>query len=136
MEETNYERHVTSASEDGAVGVLDGEKTTAGTVNSVQGDEPPMEGTMRPSQKTFLQKMGFWCGPRKPNRLWRLFKQPLYFLSWPTIVWAGFSYGQNLVWFNVLNATASLILSSPPYNFSAAMVGVAFVSAFLGTIVA
>jgi hypothetical protein len=28
-----------------------------------------------------------------------------------------FSYGSYLIWFNVLNGTASIILGSPPYSF-------------------
>lgn len=28
-----------------------------------------------------------------------------------------FSYGSYLIWFNVLNGTASIILGSAPYNF-------------------
>jgi hypothetical protein len=36
------------------------------------------------------------------------------------------------VWFNVLNATASLILAGEPYSFAASMVGVAYVSPLIG----
>ena len=60
-----------------------------------------------------------------------MIKRPLLFATFPVIFYAGFSYGSNLVWFNVLNATASLILSST-YSFSASMVGVAYVSPLIG----
>jgi lysozyme family protein len=42
--------------------------------------------------------------------------------------------GSNLVWFNVLNATSSLILSGT-YGFSASMVGLSYVSALIGVAV-
>ena len=45
-----------------------------------------------------------------------------------------FSYGSYLIWFTVLNATASVILGAPPYNFSAAMVGVTYVSPLIGVV--
>jgi hypothetical protein len=58
--------------------------------------------------------------------------RPLLFFSLPSVVYAGFSYGSNLIWFNVLNGTASLILSAPPYNFSSSMVGLSYVSPLIG----
>lgn len=62
-------------------------------------------------------------------------KQSLTYLSWPVIFYAGFSYGSYLIWFSVLNATASVILSGPGYNFSASMVGLSYVSCFIGVII-
>lgn len=32
-----------------------------------------------------------------------------------------FSYGSYLIWFNVLNATASIVLGGEPYNFGYAL---------------
>lgn len=60
--------------------------------------------------------------------------RPLIFLTFPVIFYAGFSYGSNLVWFNVLNATASLILSGSPYRFSSSMVGLAYLSPLIGVL--
>jgi hypothetical protein len=143
MEETNYNRTVVVSETIERESII--ESKSADTMNTSNapvdraGNAPQDEssGQMSPSRKTYLQKLRLGA-PRQGRRdqLWRSLKQPLYFLTWPTIVWAGFLYGSNLIWFNVLNATASLILSSPPYSFSAAMVGVTFISAFLGTIVA
>jgi hypothetical protein len=39
------------------------------------------------------------------------------------------------IWFNVLNATASVILSAPPYNFPASMVGLSYVATLIGVCV-
>lgn len=44
-------------------------------------------------------------------------------------------YGSNLIWFNVLNATASLVLGSPPYDFPAWAVGVAYLAPLLGAVI-
>ena len=60
--------------------------------------------------------------------------RPLILLSFPVILYAGFSYGSNLVWFNVLNGTASSFLSSPPYNFRPSLVGLSYVSPLIGVL--
>lgn len=84
--------------------------------------------------KTYLQKIRlFEPGAfSKPNRLPRMVARPLIFLTFPIIAYSGFCYGSNLVWFNVLNATASLILSGEPYNFAASMVGLSYLSPLIG----
>ena len=68
----------------------------------------------------------------RPNRLKGMALRPLIFLTFPVIFYAGFCYGSNLVWFNVLNGTASLILSKEPYAFSSSMVGLSYLSPLLG----
>lgn len=64
---------------------------------------------------------------------WRAW-QSLKFLSWPTIFYAGFSYGTYLIWFNILNATASLILSAEPYNFKPSFVGLSYMACNIGVV--
>lgn len=61
--------------------------------------------------------------------------RPLVFLTFPVIFYSGFSYDSNLVWFNVLNGTASLILGGKPYNFAASAVGLSYVSPLIGVII-
>ena len=39
-------------------------------------------------------------------------------------------------WFNVLNATASQLLSEGPYNFPASSVGLAFIAPIIGVLLA
>jgi len=56
------------------------------------------------------------------------------FLLFPLPVFAGFLYGSSLIWFNVMNATASTIFSAPPYNFASSIVGLTYISPMLGTI--
>ncbi|KAL5115610.1 hypothetical protein ACEQ8H_006497 [Pleosporales sp. CAS-2024a] len=44
-------------------------------------------------------------------------------------------YGSYLILFNILNATASIILSGHPYHFSPSMVGLSYVSCLIGVVV-
>ncbi|KXL47093.1 MAG: hypothetical protein FE78DRAFT_78468 [Acidomyces sp. 'richmondensis'] len=66
----------------------------------------------------------------KPNHLTGMVSRPPIFLTFLVIVYAGLSYGSNLVWFNILNDTASLILGSP-YSFPAWAVGL-YISPIVG----
>lgn len=88
------------------------------------------------STKSYPQRLKIFerTSLRKPNRLQEMAIRPLIFLTFPVIFYAGFSYGSNLVWFNVLNGTASLILSGKPYGFSSSMVGLAYLSPLLGAV--
>lgn len=87
-------------------------------------------------QKTYWPKLKLFESTawQHPNRLGGMMLRPLIFLTFPVIFYAGFSYGSNLVWFNVLNATASLILSGSPYRFSSSMVGLAYLSPLIGVL--
>ncbi|KAB8266310.1 major facilitator superfamily domain-containing protein [Aspergillus pseudonomiae] len=83
-------------------------------------------------KKTYIQKLSL-LGPRQPkNHMLRRLWHALYYLSWPVVFYAGFSYGSYLIFFNVLNATASIILGSAPYNFSTAIVGLSYIACCLG----
>ncbi|KAF2109667.1 major facilitator superfamily domain-containing protein [Lophiotrema nucula] len=134
MEETNYNRKTTgivtapdSPSAEGGSSV-DHEKAPAVTpVSTTTGDV-----NMRP--KTFVQKLSIWQPNPGQNMLQHAISS-LKYLGWPVIFYAGFSYGSYLIWFNVLNATASIILGGPPYNFSASMVGLSYLSCFIGVII-
>jgi hypothetical protein len=92
------------------------------------------EGIVTVAAKTFVQKLSLWNPTPGQDMLQRAVRS-LRFLSWPVIFYAGFSYGSYLIWFNVLNATASIILGGAPYNFSASMVGVSYVSCVIGVII-
>ncbi|KAK5170585.1 uncharacterized protein LTR77_005173 [Saxophila tyrrhenica] len=144
MEETNYHRKV----------VLTGEADPA-SLNSptspassehekklpanedVETSAPPAPASPYPKQKAYLDKVKLWQAAdiHKPNHLVGMVKRPLIFLTFPVIFYAGFSYGSNLVWFNVLNGTASLVLGGEPYNFAASMVGLSYLSPLIGVAV-
>lgn len=99
------------------------EKATSGDVGSGV--------VVQYKMKTFAQRLSLRDKPR-PFNLWTLMYRPLLFVSLPAVSYAGFSYGSNLVWFNVLNGTASPILGGAPYNFPASMVGLSYVSPIIG----
>jgi hypothetical protein len=136
MEETNYVRKSSGvvATTDTALHepnlTSDEEKTvtvsnTIGSYTSAEMYSPP---------KSFGQRLALWHPtPGKPM-LQRAIDS-LKYLGWPVIFYAGFSYGSYLIWFNVLNGTASVILSAPPYNFSSSMVGLSYLSCCIGVIV-
>ena len=86
--------------------------------------------------KSYPQKLKVFgrMSPKDPSRLPKMAFEPLSLFSFPVIVYAGFSYGSNLIWFNVLNGTASLILSGKPYGFSSSMVGLSYLSPLLGAV--
>ncbi|KAJ9501954.1 hypothetical protein H2202_002916 [Exophiala xenobiotica] len=61
--------------------------------------------------------------------------RPLKLMTFPVIAYCGFNYGASLIWYNVLNATSSLILSGAPYNFAPSMVGLTYFSPIIGTFI-
>lgn len=132
MEETNGDREMVGAVSSVAgpgsttMETSGGEKTSAPTVAA---PEQPAAST-RPSWK----QLSLVDKPRPfamHHRAW----QSLKLLSWPVVFYSGFSYGTYLVYFNILNATSSIILGSPPYNFPPSMVGLSYVSCVIGVIV-
>jgi MFS family permease len=80
------------------------------------------------STKTWAQKMSITGGIRKKLLLKHFLLSPFNMMRFPPILWAGFLYGSGLVWFNLLNATAALILTDAPYNFTSSQVGLAYLS--------
>ncbi|KKK16751.1 MFS transporter [Aspergillus rambellii] len=137
MEETNYMRKKPGSIPEAPTEALspspeyvDKEKSPAS--NAVNQSDPEVGAVY--SKKTYLQKISL-VGPRQVrNNMFRRLWQTIYYLSWPVIFYAGFSYGSYLIWFNVLNATSSLILGGAPYNFGSSMVGLSYFSCCLGVI--
>jgi hypothetical protein len=83
--------------------------------------------------KTYLDKLKLITVIKeKPNELLKMWYRPLLLLQFPVVSYSGLQYGINLCWFNVLNATAALILSGPPYNFKASFIGVAYIAPMVG----
>jgi MFS family permease len=85
-------------------------------------------------RKTYIQRLKFWGArrPGQPNTLWRSIWMPFVLLRFPGIVFSAIVVGSVLSWFNVVNATIALVLTSEPYNFSSDMVGVMFVAPAIG----
>ncbi|PWY72456.1 MFS transporter [Aspergillus sclerotioniger CBS 115572] len=137
LEETNYVREKSGAAPmtpmDSSRTSEQGEKEKHPSADVTPGDA---ECGVMYKKKTYLQKLSL-IGPSLPrNNMFRRLYQTLYYLSWPVVFYAGFSYGSYLIWFNVLNGTASVILGGAPYNFSSAMVGLSYVSCIVGVVLA
>ncbi|CAG8007245.1 unnamed protein product [Penicillium olsonii] len=133
-EETNYAREhvdppVTAVVESSATSEHSGENE-----KSVPADTEAAEVGTVYTKKSYAKKLSL-LGPRqKQNTVFRRFWQILYYLSWPVIFYAGFSYGSYLVFFNILNGTASIILGGTPYDFKSSMVGLSYLACCLGVI--
>ncbi|KAI0384745.1 putative MFS transporter [Hypomontagnella monticulosa] len=141
MEETNYDRRtvgiVAESSDRVAEPVPDAEKGKEASTDPADAIERVPSPAVLPSAstKTFWQKMSVVDKPRPFMMHYRAW-QSLKLLSWPVVFYSGFSYGTYLIYFNILNATASIILGSPPYNFQPSLVGLSYISCVIGTAVA
>ena len=142
MEETNYDRaplEMVNTPNDtpGTATLKEGEFSTSsdpektGAIIPAESNTDATPGLVEYKPKTYIQKLSL-LDKKRDFHLFRMMIRPLLFFSLPSVVYAGFSYGSNLIWFNVLNGTASLILSAPPYNFSSSMVGLSYVSPLIG----
>lgn len=98
--------------------------------NSSKADPTVQDGVVY-KRKTYWQKLALWDKPRPFMMHWRAW-QILKLLSWPVVFYSGFSYGSYLIWFNILNATASIILGGEPYNFTPAIVGLCYLACIVG----
>ncbi|KAI4862418.1 putative MFS transporter [Hypoxylon rubiginosum] len=137
MEETNYDRRTVGIVAETGDRVIetgpDSEKNkeasadTTDPAERLSSPEPPPA----VSTKTFLQKMTILDRPRPFMMHYRAW-QSLKLLSWPCVFYSGFSYGTYLIYFNILNATASIILGAPPYNFGPSLVGLSYISCVIG----
>lgn len=77
--------------------------------------------------------------PGRPSNIEMLhmaYRPIVMIFRFPTVAWAGFLYGINLAWYNVLNGTASPVLTTEPYKWSAALVGCVYTGPIIGAAVA
>ncbi|KAF7563531.1 hypothetical protein G7046_g570 [Stylonectria norvegica] len=134
MEETNYNRvSVGAAIEPSSSSTETKSHLDEKTPTDIAEPHLAEIGEVHTTPKTFAQKLSIWQPSPGQNMLHRALRS-LKFLTWPVIFYAGFSYGSYLIWFNVLNATASIILSGEPYNFSPSMVGLSYISCCIGVV--
>jgi hypothetical protein len=135
MEETNYQRKIIGVviSSDSSPAALDRDLVGQEKMQPVtsQSGASVEAGTVT---KPFVQKLSIWQPMPGQSMVGRA-KRSLQYLSWPVIAYCGFSYGSYLILFNILNATASIILGGAPYNFSASMVGLSYLSCVVGVII-
>ncbi|KAM5354916.1 hypothetical protein ACJ41O_001562 [Fusarium nematophilum] len=142
MEETNYHRAVTAPVAD-----LDQRSSQPDKTPENGSDEEKAtkvlsaenidvsHGSMHSSPKrSYLEKLAVIRREdlRSKVPLTNMVIRTFSYFSFPVVVFCGFMYGAVVCYFNVLNATASLILSGHPYNFSSSIVGLSYVSCLIG----
>ncbi|RMX75630.1 hypothetical protein D0869_11445 [Hortaea werneckii] len=93
-------------------------------------------GDSHSAPRSYVQKLKpfvRWNGrPTVKQTLWMMIRPLLIIVRFPNVAWAGFIYGINLSWYQVMNGTTSPILSAPPYNWSASLVGCIYVGPIVG----
>ncbi|EFY96646.1 MFS transporter [Metarhizium robertsii] len=135
MEETMYFRETLEGLEDVADSVHDvkdestGEETNASSSSTSHKSESDSPRRYGQKLKPFSRMEG--RPSKKQMFLSMILPLPIIF-QFPNIAWAGFIYGINLSWYNVLNATANPVLSAAPYNWSTSSVGLIYVGPIIG----
>jgi MFS family permease len=130
MEETNFKRHAgndTIATTTLRQNVLSA--TTQVTETQFGADEKTsswwtISNLMQITRKKYL------------NRVLSDMSRPVQMLRFPLLCFAGFLYGSNLIWFNALNATTSLVFGGHAYEFLPWSIGLTYLSPMAGAILA
>ncbi|KAL1404956.1 hypothetical protein Q8F55_008568 [Vanrija albida] len=136
MEETNYIRGTSELQEQhDAAAPSDAEKNSDAkddvVVHTVTA-ERGLEGT----EYSFVQKLALYRQMYTDiPTLYAQIYRPLIFLRYPVVVWSGFLYGASVMWYNVLNATAS-VLFTEVYGFSPSGVGLTYLGPTIGATLA
>lgn len=136
MEETNYDRVITGtvvAPSTSNPTFLDDDELTnpkAPSLAAIQTTTSSELGIPATTKRP-RQKLSLWHPSQNGTMLSHLRSITLY-LTWPVVLYTGFSAGSYLIWFNILNATASLVLSSTPYSWGAEAVGLSYFAPMIG----
>ncbi|EQB57662.1 major facilitator superfamily transporter [Colletotrichum gloeosporioides Cg-14] len=151
MEETIYFRgHVIDGQETGSHGLgshnptdvkhdASSEKETQEPTSSSQTSAAQSLAPLQDINSGWSKYTLFKPLPGRPSNIdmLRMAYRPIIMIfRFPTVAWAGFLYGINLAWYNVLNGTASPVLTGNPYNWSAALVGCVYAGPIIGAAVA
>jgi MFS family permease len=145
MEETMYFRHMTDGAQPASHGgevtddndtPLDSEKPQLPTAVYGDNDDTATEKPAVP--RSFANKiMPFRRLPGRPSvkqMFFMMIRPLLIIIKFPCVAWAGFIYGINLSWYQVLNGTASPVLSAPPYEWRSAFIGCIYVGPMVGAV--
>ena len=125
MEETNYNRS----------SILNDEAKLAATATHFTPDEDNKSYNEQPTEieessvgrvpsrpqgqtKSFASKLRIFGKKKSLQHFLFGVVRPIRLMRFPIIAYCGFMYGASLIWFNILNATSSLILSGAPYHFA------------------
>jgi hypothetical protein len=128
MEETNYDRHsiltdeaeLAAAATTNTRGTHD-EETKVHDETPTEVEESSVEQVQSRPQgqtKSFVAKLALIDRPKPLQHFLYGVLRPLKLMRFPIIAYCGFMYGASLIWFNILNATSSIILSGAPYHFA------------------
>ncbi|KAK4945756.1 hypothetical protein LTR10_015104 [Elasticomyces elasticus] len=143
MEETNYHRHsilndeaqlasaATHANPDSETQIHQSKSPGLDEIHHTE----QVHSDSQYQRKSYLAKMKMFEKRRPLKHFWFGVMRPLKLMTFPVIAYCGFNYGASLIWYNILNATASLILSGAPYNFPASMVGLTYLSPIIGVFI-
>jgi len=146
MEETMYFRHVTegiqpiphgSANQDAQQTPLDEKEGKLPRKSSADGNDEPSPSQYSAPRTLTNKMMPFVRLPGRPSvkQMFFMMIRPLIIIvKFPCVAWAGFIYGINLSWYQVLNGTASPVLSAAPYNWSSAYVGCIYAGPMIGAV--
>ncbi|KAJ7679187.1 MFS general substrate transporter [Mycena polygramma] len=89
----------------------------------------------------YVSSLKMWNGVYKTaSTPFTLLMRPLLLFFTPIVFWGGLIYGMGITFLVIFAVTVSIIFSQPPYNFSAASVGLTYIgpliAAFIGTLLA
>jgi len=129
MEETNFKRETGSDATATATSSQDVSLVTASIEPQIDTDEKT------PGPWTLSNLMQLIRKVRRARFLNDAIR-PITMLRFPILCFAGFLYGSNLIWFNALNATTSLVFGSHPYEFLPWSIGLTYLSPMAGAILA
>ena len=145
MEETMYFRHTVDGAQpasreeevmDNIAAPLDPEKTQRPT--TVYGDNDKLAtkkpGTPRSLANKLMPFRRVAGRPSVKQMFFMMIRPVLIIVKFPNVAWAGFIYGINLSWYQVLNGTASPVLSAPPYEWRSAFIGCIYVGPMVGAV--
>jgi len=145
MEETMYFRHMTDGTQPASHGVekVDvkaepvGPKDPEAPTPSNGDDEDPAVGKATVPRSFASKVMPFRRLSGRPSvrQMFYMMARPLVIIvKFPNVAWAGFIYGINLSWYQVLNGTASPVLSAPPYEWRSAYIGCIYAGPMVGAV--
>ncbi|KAK9245138.1 MFS general substrate transporter [Lipomyces tetrasporus] len=87
------------------------------------------------SKSSYFRSLAMWrIIPEKPNEFFKIMYRPFVVSAkLPIVLWAGLFHGVAACAFSSMNATASVILSAPPYNFKSSIVGLFYIAPTIGS---
>ncbi|KAJ7471421.1 MFS general substrate transporter [Mycena galericulata] len=123
-------------------------KTDASSVSGSEGEKGHVETReiednrqpMRPL-RGYVSSLKVWNGVYKTtSNPFILLMRPFLLFFTPIVFWGGLVYGLGITFLVLFAVSVSIIFSQPPYNFSAASVGLTYIgpliSAFIATLLA